>query len=173
METIGSHFGGIPSMLPLPRLPEITLVRMAELLPAALAFALLAGIESLLSTVVADSMTGRRHRSNCEMAAQGIANMGSALFGGICVTGTIARTATNERSGARGPLSGMLQALFLLVFMLAAAPLAGYIRLAALAAVLVVVAWNMAERQAFATLLKVSRGDAIVLLATCWWCSAT
>jgi SulP family sulfate permease len=98
--------------------------------------------------------------------AQGTANMASALFGGICVTGTIARTATNVRSGARGPVAGMLHALFLLVFMLVAAPLASYIPLAALAAVLAVVAWNMAERHAFATLMKASRGDAIVLLAT-------
>ena len=166
VETIGSRFGGIPSSLPQPQLPDLTVARMVELLPAALSFALLGGIESLLSAVVADSMTGRRHRSNCELVAQGIANMASALFGGICVTGTIARTATNVRSGARSPVSGMLHALFLLLFMLVAAPLASYIPLAALAAVLAVVAWNMAERHAFATLIKASRGDAIVLLAT-------
>ena len=136
------------------------------MLPAALSFALLGGIESLLSAVVADSMTGRRHRSNCELVAQGIANMASALFGGICVTGTIARTATNVRAGARGPVSGMLHALFLLLFMAVAAPLASYIPLAALGAVLAVVAWNMAERHAFATLVRASRGDAVVLFAT-------
>ena len=111
-------------------------------------------------------MTGRRHRSNCELVAQGIANIGSALFGGICVTGTIARTATNVRAGARGPVSGMLHSVFLLLFMLIAAPLASYIPLAALAAVLAVVAWNMAEKHEFATLLRSSRGDAVVLLAT-------
>ncbi len=166
VETIGSRFGGIPSSLPVPQLPHITVARLVELLPAALSFALLGGIESLLSAVVADSMTGRRHRSNCELVAQGIANMASALFGGICVTGTIARTATNVRSGARGPVAGMLHALFLLAFMLVAAPLASYIPLAALAAVLVTVAWNMAERHAFATLIRASRGDAVVLLAT-------
>ncbi len=111
-------------------------------------------------------MTGRRHRSNCELVAQGFANIGSALFGGLCVTGTIARTATNVRAGARGPVSGMLHSLFLLLFMLIAAPLASYIPLAALAAVLVVVAWNMAEKQEFAMLLRSSWGDATVLLAT-------
>ena len=111
-------------------------------------------------------MTGRRHRSNCELVAQGVANIGSALFGGICVTGTIARTATNVRAGARGPVAGMLHSLFLLLFMLIAAPLASYIPLAALAAVLAVVAWNMAEKHEFATLLRSSRGDAVVLLAT-------
>ena len=111
-------------------------------------------------------MSGRRHRSNCELVAQGVANIGSALFGGFCVTGTIARTATNVRSGARGPVAGMLHAVFLLLFMLVAAPLAAYMPLAALAAVLAVVAWNMAEKHDFATLLRASRGDAVVLLAT-------
>ena len=106
---------------------------MRAVLPDAIAFALLGAIESLLSAVVADGMTGRRHRSNCELVAQGFANIGSALFGGICVTGTIARTATNVRAGARGPVSGMLHSLFLLLFMLIAAPLASYIPLAALA----------------------------------------
>ena len=111
-------------------------------------------------------MTGRRHRSNAELVAQGVANMASALFGGICVTGTIARTATNVRAGARGPVAGMLHSAFLLAFMLAAASLASYIPLAALGAVLAVVAWNMAEKQEFATLVRASFGDAAVLLAT-------
>jgi SulP family sulfate permease len=166
VETIGSRFGGIPSALPAPRLPEISAERIAEVLPTALSFALLGGIESLLSAVVADSMSGRRHRSNCELVAQGAANIASPLFGGFCVTGTIARTATNVRAGARGPVAGMLHSLFLLLFMLAAAPLAAFVPLAALASVLAVVAWNMAEKHAFATLLRASRGDALVLLAT-------
>jgi SulP family sulfate permease len=166
VETIGTRFGGIPHALPTPALPAFSIAKITEVLPAALSFALLGGIESLLSAVVADSMTGRRHRSNCELVAQGIANMASALFGGICVTGTIARTATNVRAGARGPVSGMLHALFLLLFMAVAAPLASYIPLAALGAVLAVVAWNMAERHAFATLVRASRGDAVVLFAT-------
>jgi sulfate permease, SulP family len=166
VETIGSRFGGIPRQLPLPAWPHFSLEKVRAVLPDAIAFALLGAIESLLSAVVADGMTGRRHRSNCELVAQGLANIGSALFGGICVTGTIARTATNVRAGARGPISGMLHSVFLLLFMLIAAPLASYIPLAALASVLVVVAWNMAEKQEFATLIRSSRGDAIVLLAT-------
>jgi SulP family sulfate permease len=166
VETIGSRFGGVPRELPLPGLPPFSIAKAKAVLPDAIAFALLGAIESLLSAVVADGMTGRRHRSNCELVAQGCANIGSALFGGICVTGTIARTATNVRSGARGPVSGMLHAIFLLLFMLIAAPLASYIPLAALAAVLVTVAWNMAEKHEFALLLRSSRGDAVVLLAT-------
>jgi SulP family sulfate permease len=166
IETIGTRFGGIPQALPSPHLPSLSLAKAAAVLPAALSFALLGGIESLLSAVVADSMTGRRHRSNSELVGQGIANIGSALFGGFCVTGTIARTVTNVRAGARGPVSGMLHAVFLLLFMLLAAPLLSYIPLATLAAVLVVVAWNMIEKQEIATLFRASRGDAVVLLAT-------
>lgn len=166
IETVGTRFGGIPRELPSPALPAFSLAKASALLPDAIAFALLAAIESLLSAVVADGMTGRRHRSNCELVAQGVANVGSALFGGICVTGLIARTATNIRAGARGPLAGMLHSVFLLLFMLVAAPLASYIPLAALAAVLVVVAWTMAEKHEFATLLRSSWGDAVVLLAT-------
>ena len=147
-------------------LPDFSLAKMQAVLPDAVAFALLGAIESLLSAVVADGMTGRRHRSNCELVAQGVANIGAALFGGLCATGTIARTATNVRAGARGPVAGMLHAVFLLLFMLLAAPLAAYIPLAALAGVLAVVAWNMAEKHEFLTLLRSSRGDAVVLLAT-------
>jgi SulP family sulfate permease len=152
--------------LPVPHLPDITYAKVIDVLPSALSFTLLGCIESLLSAVVADSMTGRRHRSNCELVAQGLANMASPLFGGICVTGNIARTATNVRSGARGPISGMLHAVFLLLFVLIAAPAASYIPLAALAGVLAVVSWNMVEKHAFARLLRVSWGDAAVLLVT-------
>ena len=166
VETIGTRFGGVPNTLPSPQLPEITLARIGAVLPDAFSLALLGGIESLLSAVVADAMTGRRHRSNCELVAQGVANVGSALFGGLCATGTIARTATNVRAGASGPVAGILHALFLLLFMLFAAPLASYIPLAALAGVLAVVAWNMAERHEFVALLSRSRGEAAVLLAT-------
>jgi len=166
VETIGTRFGGIPRELPLPALPAFSIAKVQAVLPDAIAFALLAAIESLLSAVVADGMTGRRHRSNCELVAQGVANIGSALFGGICVTGLIARTATNIRAGAHGPVAGMLHSVFVLLFMLVAAPLASYIPLSALAAVLVVVAWTMAEKQEFATLIRSSRGDAVVLLAT-------
>src|SRR3954454_2829045 len=166
VETIGTRFGGIPQTLPAPMIPAISLAKIMDVLPSALSFALLGSIESLLSAVVADSMSGRRHRSNCELVAQGLANIVSPLFGGFCVTGNIARTATNVRSGARGPVSGMLHSVFLLLFMIIAAPLATYIPLAALAAVLVVVAWNMAEKREFVTLIRSSRGDATVLLAT-------
>ncbi|RUX55603.1 SulP family inorganic anion transporter, partial [Mesorhizobium sp. M7A.F.Ca.CA.002.09.1.1] len=165
-ETIGTRFGGIPRSLQMPALPPISLDRMIDVLPDAIAFALLGAIESLLSAVVADGMTGRRHRSNCELVAQGFANIASALFGGICATGTIARTATNVRAGAHGPVSGIVHSAILLALMLVAAPLASYIPLAALAGVLAVVCWNMFEKQAFATLLRASRGDALVLMAT-------
>ncbi len=165
VETIGTRFGGIPATLPGLALPDVTAAKVAAVLPNALGFALLGAIESLLSAVVADGMTGRRHRSNCELAAQGAANVMSGLFGGICVTGTIARTVTNVRAGAHGPVAGMLHAVFLLGFLVVAAPLARFIPLAALAGVLAVVAWNMTERHAFAVLLR-ARGDAVVLLAT-------
>jgi SulP family sulfate permease len=164
--TIGTRFGGIPAGLPMPALPEISIAKILAVLPSAAAFTLLGSIESLLSAVVADGMTGRRHRSNCELVAQGAANIASGLFGGICVTGTIARTATNVRAGAYGPVAGMLHALILLVFMLVAAPLASFIPLASLAGVLAVVAWNMVEKPEVAALLRSSRGDAAVLLVT-------
>jgi SulP family sulfate permease len=154
VETIGSRFGGIPQNLPTPQLPPISLSLVLQVLPAALTFTLLGGVESLLSAKVADGMTGRKHRYNMELVAQGVANVASALFGGISVTGTIARTATNIRAGAKSPLSGMIHAGFLLLFMLAAAPLASFIPLAALGGVLVVVAYNMAELREFGRLLR-------------------
>ncbi|HEY5007088.1 MAG TPA: SulP family inorganic anion transporter [Caulobacteraceae bacterium] len=163
--TIGSRFGDLPHGLPMPSLPPISPQLVLRLLPAALSFTLLGGVESLLSAKVADGMTGRKHRSNMELVAQGLANVASALFGGISVTGTIARTATNVRAGARSPLAGIMHAGFLLVFMLVAAPVARYVPLAALAGVLVVVCWNMAEKQEFVRLLKHWR-PAAVLIAT-------
>ncbi|MGF7159390.1 SulP family sulfate permease [Rhodoligotrophos appendicifer] len=166
VETIGSRFGGIPQAFPMPMLPTLSVGKVLEVLPSAVSFALLGSIESLLSAVVADSMTGRRHRSNCELVAQGVANIGSALFGGFCVTGTIARTATNVRAGGRTPIAGMTHSVLLLGFMLIAAPLMSYIPLATLAAVLAVVAWNMAEKHEFANLLRASWSDAVVLMST-------
>jgi len=136
-----------------------------QLLPGALSFTLLGAVESLLSAKVADGMTGRKHRSNMELVAQGIANIASALFGGISVTGTIARTATNIRAGAKSPVAGILHSVFLLVFILVAAPLASFVPLSALAGVLVVVCWNMAEKREFWRLLGYSR-EMTVLLAT-------
>jgi SulP family sulfate permease len=164
--TLGSRFGVMPSSLPAPSLPSFTLDKFLAAIPNGCAIALLGAIESLLSAVVADGMTGRRHRSNCELVAQGTANIGAAVFGGICVTGTIARTATNVRAGARGPISGLFHSGYLLLFMLVAAPLVAYVPLAALAAVLIVVAWNMAEKSEFLALIRASRADATVLLAT-------
>lgn len=164
--TIGSRFGGIPSSLPSPALPAFSVEKIIAVFPDAVAFTLLGAIESLLSAVVADGMTGRRHRSSMELIGQGIANIGSAIFGGICVTGTIARTATNVRAGGTSPVAGMLHAAFLLAFMLVAAPLASYIPLAALAGVLAIVAWNMVERPAIAALLRGGRGEAVVLVVT-------
>lgn len=166
VETIGTRFGQIPNMLPQPSFPEITLAKLQALLPDALTIAFLAGIESLLSAMVADGMTGRRHRSNVELVAQGIANIASPIFGGIPATGAIARTATNIKAGAVSPIAGMLHAAFLLLFMLALAPLASYLPLAALAAVLVIVAWNMSEIERFRQLLRAPPGDRIVLLLT-------
>jgi SulP family sulfate permease len=164
--TIGSRFGGVPQGLPAPVLPAFDLAKMRALLPDALAIALLGAIESLLSAVVADGMSGRRHRSNCELVAQGFANIAAPIFGGMPVTGTIARTATNVRTGAKGPVSGIFHAVYVLLFMLVAAPLASYIPLASLGAVLAVVAWNMAEKEEFVALVRASKGDALVLLAT-------
>lgn len=166
IDTIGSRFGGIPDGLPTPHWPDISLERMIVLLPSAFTIAFLAGVESLLSAVVADGMTGRRHRSNCELVAQGIANGASALFGGMPATGAIARTATNIRAGAHSPLAGMFHAGFVLLFMVLAAPLANFIPLASLAAVLVIVAWNMSEVERFRHLLRGPWGDRLVLLVT-------
>jgi SulP family sulfate permease len=164
--TIGSRFGGVPRMLPAPHFPDVSLAKIQAAIPDALSIALLGAIESLLSAVVADGMTGRKHRSNCELVAQGVGNCAAVMFGGMCVTGTIARTATNIRAGAHGPVSGMLHAAFVLLFMLVAAPLAIYIPLAGLGGVLAIVAWNMAEKREFLSLMRASRGDAAVLLAT-------
>jgi len=167
VETIGGRFGAnAATSLPSFGAPEISWARMQTLLPSALTIAFLAGIESLLSAMVADGLTGRRHRSNCEIVAQGVANIAAPLFGGISATGAIARTATNIRAGAQTPFAGMFHALYLLVFMLGAGALIAHVPLAALAAVLTVVAWNMSERERFAQLLRGPVGDRIVLLAT-------
>lgn len=164
--TIGSKFGAISSALPSPSLPEITFLRVRELLPSAFTIAFLAGVESLLSAVVADGMTGRRHRSNSELVAQGVANIGSAVLGGIPATGAIARTATNIRAGAYSPVAGIMHSAFLLLFMLFLAPLASFVPLASLGAVLIVVAWNMAELKNFRHLMRAPPGDQAVLITT-------
>ena len=163
VETIGSRFGDLPHGLLAPRLPAINLPLILQVLPTAVSFTLLGAIESLLSAKVADGMTDRRHRSNMELVAQGAANMASALFGGISVTGTIARTATNVRAGGRTPVSGILHSAFLLLFILVAAPLASFVPLASLAGVLVVVSWNMAEKAEFVRLLREWRTGAVLV----------
>ena len=164
--TIGNQFGELPRGLPMPEFPDVSWAKVRAVVPSAFTIAFLAGVESLLSAVVADGMTGRRHRSNCELVAQGIANFTSTLFGGLPATGAIARTATNIRAGARSPVAGMLHAVFLLIFMLALAPLISYVPRAALAAVLVIVAWNMSEIDRFRYLMRAPVGDRLVLLLT-------
>lgn len=166
VETIGSKFGGIPQGLPTIHVPAFRPDLILPLLPSALTVAILAAIESLLSAVVADSMSGDRHNSNVELVAQGVANVFSPMVGGIPVTGAIARTATNYRSGAKTPVAGMVHALTLLVIVLALAPLARFIPLATLAAVLFVVAYNMGEWREIGTILRLSWTDKSVWLIT-------
>ena len=166
VETIGSRFGTIPSGMPIPAIPPFSIEKVRAVLPDAIAIAILGAIESLLSAVVADGMSGRRHRSNSELVAQGVGNIAAAMTGGTPVTGTIARTATNIRAGARGPVAGILHSVYLLIFVMVAMPLVAYIPLAALAGVLVVVAWAMADKAEFGLLLRTSIADAVVLLST-------
>lgn len=162
LETIGSKFGGIPSGIPTPSVPEFRLDQVILLFPSALTVALLAAVESLLSAVVADSMSGTRHNSNVELMAQGLANLASPLFGGIPATGAIARTATNIRAGARTPIAGVVHAATLLMIIAVAAPLARYVPLATLAAVLFVVAYNMGEWREIGTIIQLSKADIAV-----------
>jgi len=162
-------YAGVHSMatgLPSPRLPHFSLSLAREAMPSAFVIAFLAGIESLLSATVADGMTGRRHRSGQELVANGIANIGSALFGGLAATGAIARTATNIRAGARSPMAGIFHSLFLLAFMLVAGGLLALVPLTALAAVLLMVAWGMSEYDRFAALIRTDAGERGVLLLT-------
>jgi SulP family sulfate permease len=166
VETIGSRFGGIPTGLPHVSVPQFRPELIVPLLPAAVTVAMLAAIESLLSAVVADSMSDDRHNSNMELLAQGIANVAVPLVGGIPATGAIARTATNIRSGARTPVAGMVHALTLLVILAFAASLARYIPLATLAAILFVVAYNMSEWREVRTILKLSKADISVWVMT-------
>ncbi len=166
VETIQSKFGSIPRLPPLPSLPEFSLEKIKAVFPSAITLALLGAIESLLCAVVADGMTGQRHRPNCELIAQGVANMGACIFGGMPATGTIARTSANIRLGARTPFAGMIHSITLLLIIVAFAPLAAMIPLAALAGVLVFVAWNMMELSHFVEIMRGHKGDALVLLTT-------
>ncbi|HEX4054767.1 MAG TPA: sulfate permease [Tepidisphaeraceae bacterium] len=175
IETLGTRFGAISNRLPKPRLPvklsswadvSAAWAKAQNLVPEAVTIALLCSVESLLCAVVADGMIGGRHKSNCELIAQGTANIASIIFGGIPATGVIARTAANVKCGGRTPLSGIVHSATLLVLMMLVAPYAGRIPLAALAAILVVVAWNMAEIDHFKSILRAPRADTLVLLTT-------
>lgn len=166
VETIGSRFGGIPATLPSLVIPSVTLDQIRHLLPDAMTIALLAGIESLLSCVVSDGMTGDKHNSNMELIGQGVANIASVLFGGIPATGAIARTVTNIRSGGQTPVAGVIHALVLMAFILFLAPLASYIPLASLAAVLLVVSWDMSEVHKFMRVFRAPKSDSSVMLLT-------
>ncbi len=166
VETIHSRFGNLPNGLPFPSLPPITLARMSELVPSAFVIAFLAGVESLLSAIVADRMVGGAHRSNAELLAQGAANIASPLFGGLPATGAIARTATNVRAGGRTPVAGIVHALAILIFVVAAAPLAGYLAMPALAALLLVTAWSMSEPHRWRERLRARPADRFLLFLT-------
>ncbi|MFD0676687.1 MULTISPECIES: SulP family inorganic anion transporter [unclassified Paenibacillus] len=164
--TIGSTYGVIPSTLPSLAIPPISFDTIKELLPPAFIIAMLGGIESLLSAVVADGMSGSRHNSNKELIGQGIANIVTPLFGGIPATGAIARTATNIKSGAVSPISGIVHGVVVLLILLLFAPFASAIPLASMAPILMVVAWNMSERREFAHILKTRTTDSLVLVIT-------
>lgn len=166
IQTIGSRFGEISGSIPWPSLPALSLEKIQGLLLPAVSIAILAGIESLLSAVVADGMTGQKHHSNTELAAQGFANIASALFGGIPVTGAIARTATNIKNGGQTPVAGIIHGVFLLGVLLFLSPLTGLIPLPVLAGILATVAYNMSEHHTFRLLLKGPRGDILALLVT-------
>lgn len=166
VETVFSRFGALPSSLPRPQLPEISIARLTELLPSAFVIAFLAGVESLLSALVADRMIEGRHLPNAEVMAQGAANIGSALFGGLPATGAIARTATNIRAGGRTPVAGIVHALVILAVMLIAAPLAGYLAMPALAGLLMLTAWNMSEPHKWRSHLAARPSDVMLLLLT-------
>ncbi|SDC23106.1 SulP family inorganic anion transporter [Ruegeria marina] len=163
VETIQSRFGDLPRSLPAPQLPYISYARVVELLPSALVIAFLAGVESLLSALVADRMIGARHRPNAEILAQGAANLGSALFGGLPATGAIARTATNIRAGGRTPVAGLVHAATVLLAMVFAADLVGHLALPALAGLLILTAWNMSEPPRWRSYLRGTRSDTALL----------
>ena len=166
VDTIFSRFGPLPGTLPVPALPDISLARIVELLPSAFIIAFLASIESLLSAMVADRMIGGHHRPNAEILAQGFANIGSALFGGLPATGAIARTATNVRAGGKTPVAGIVHALTILLVMLLAAPLAGYLAMPALAGLLILTAWNMSEPHKWRGYMQARVSDRVLLVLT-------
>ncbi|CUB16888.1 MULTISPECIES: SulP family inorganic anion transporter [Bacillus] len=166
VETIGSAYGEIPRQLPTFAFPELTIEKMIYLLPPAIVIALLGGVESILSAMVADNMKGSKHDSNKELVGQGIANMAAPLFGGIPATGAIARTATNIKNGGASPISGVVHGVVVLLILMVFAPYASMIPLAAMAPILMFVAWNMSERKEFINIVKVKNADSLVLVVT-------
>lgn len=166
VDTIRSEFGALPAGLPLPSLPPISIARISELLPSAFVIAFLAGVESLLSAIVADRMIGGRHRSNAELLAAGAANIASPLFGGLPATGAIARTATNVRAGGRTPVAGIVHGLAILLITLAAGSLAGFLPMPALAGLLMVTAWIMSEPNRWGERMRLRPGDRALLFLT-------
>lgn len=166
VETVGQRFPAMPTTVPAPHIPDFSLAMIREVMPSAFTIAFLAGIEALLSAVVADGMTGFKHRPGQELVGQGVANVASALFGGLPATGAIARTATNIRAGAKTPVAGMAHALFLLIILLVAGKLVAYVPMAALAAILLLVAWGMSEVERFRHLMRMDAGERTLLLLT-------
>ena len=166
VDTIQSRFGDLPNTLPWPAMPEIGFDRIVELLPSALIIAFLAGVESLLSAMVADRMIEGKHRPNAELLAQGAANIGSSLFGGMPATGAIARTATNIRAGGETPVAGLIHALTILIVMLLASKLVGYMAMPALAGLLILTAWNMSEPHKWRSYATERKSDVFLLLLT-------
>ncbi|MDD2370495.1 MAG: SulP family inorganic anion transporter [Firmicutes bacterium] len=166
VETIGSRFGEVSSTIPMPNIPNINFKMVSDLIQPAITIAILAGIESLLSAVVADGMIGKKHNSNMELVAQGIANIACALFGGIPATGAIARTAANVKNGGRTPIAGIVHSVFLLLIMMLLMPFAKLIPMTTLAAILIIISYNMSEWRAFKDLFKSTKSDIAVLLIT-------
>ena len=166
VETVAARYGALPNAVPMPQFPAISVALLIELLPSALTIAFLAGIESLLSAIVADRMIGGAHRSNAELVAQGVANLASPLFGGLPATGAIARTATNVNAGGRTPVAGMIHAIIILLAMMVAAPMAGALALPALAGLLIVTAWTMSEPHRWQDRLRLPKADLALLLLT-------
>lgn len=166
VDTIFSRFGALPSGLPAPSIPHLSIARVSELLPSAFVIAFLAAVESLLSAIVADRMIGGRHRSSAELLAQGTANIVSPLFGGLPATGAIARTATNVRAGGKTPVAGIIHAVTILLFSVAAAPLAGYLAMPALAGLLILTAWLMSEPTRWGERMRLNAGDRALFFLT-------
>lgn len=166
VDTIHSRFGDLSATLPRPALPDMSLSRLVELLPSAIIIAFLAGIEPLLSALVADRMIGGHHRPNAELTAQGAANIASALFAGLPATGAIARTAINIRAGGQTPVAGIVPAVVIALIMLVAAPLTGQLAMPALAALLILTAWNMSEPHKWAEYAHAPTSDRVLLILT-------